>query len=86
MRYLMRIELTRVSSINDLLLVKLVHVGIVVPLSWGVFTLVCFTRLNSLQLLIGLYGTTTPSQSGPGSDGNEGVLCIPQSSGISGTS
>ena len=29
-----------------------------------------------------LSGTTTPVHSGPGSDGNEGVLCIPQSSGI----
>ena len=26
-----------------------------------------------------LLGSTTPSESGPGSDGNEGVLCIPQS-------
>ena len=33
-----------------------------------------------------LSGTTTPGHSGPGSDGNEGVLCILQSSGITGTS
>ena len=33
-----------------------------------------------------LSGATTPGQSGPGSDGNEGVLCIPQSSSIAGTS
>ena len=33
-----------------------------------------------------LSGATTPDQSGPGSDGNEGVLRIPQSSTISGTS
>ena len=33
-----------------------------------------------------LSGATTPSQSGAGSDGNEGVLRIPQSSSISGTS
>ena len=26
--------------------------------------------------------TTTPSQSGPGSDSNKGTLCIPQSSSI----
>ena len=33
--------------------------------------------------LIGLLsGATTPGQSGPGSDGNEGVLHIPQSSNI----
>ena len=32
-----------------------------------------------------LSGATTPGQSGPGSDGNEGVLCIPQSSSIIGT-
>ena len=31
-------------------------------------------------------GATTPSQSGPGSDGNEGVLHIPQSSNITGIS
>ena len=36
--------------------------------------------------LIGpLSGTATPSQSGLGSDGNEGVLRIPQSSSIAGT-
>ena len=31
-------------------------------------------------------GATTQDQSGPGIDGNEGVLCIPQSSSITGTS
>ena len=33
-----------------------------------------------------LSGATTPSQRGPGSNGNEGVLCIPQSPSITGTS
>ena len=33
-----------------------------------------------------LLDATTPGQSGSGSDGNEGVLCIPQSSSITGTS
>ena len=33
-----------------------------------------------------LSGATTPGQSGPGSDGNKGVLRIPQSSSITGTS
>ena len=33
-----------------------------------------------------LSGATTPGQSGPGSDGNEEVLRIPQSSSIAGTS
>ena len=33
-----------------------------------------------------LSGATTQGQSGPGSDGNEGMLCIPQSSSIIGTS
>ena len=33
-----------------------------------------------------LSGATTSGQSGPGSNGNEGVLCIPQSSSITGTS
>ena len=33
-----------------------------------------------------LPGDTTPGQSGPVSDGNEGVLCIPQSSSITGAS
>ena len=31
-------------------------------------------------------GAITPGQSGPGSDSNEGVLCIPQSSSITGIS
>ena len=33
-----------------------------------------------------LSGATTPDQSGPGSEGNEGVLRIPQSSSITGAS
>ena len=33
-----------------------------------------------------LSGATTPAQSGPGSNGNEGVLCIPQSSCNTGAS
>ena len=33
-----------------------------------------------------LSGATTLGQSGPGSDGNEGVLLIPQSSSITGAS
>ena len=33
-----------------------------------------------------LSGATITGQSGRGSDGNEGVLCIPQSSRITGTS
>ena len=33
-----------------------------------------------------LSGATTSGQSGPGSDGNKGVLCIPQSSSLTGTS
>ena len=41
----MRFELTLVSSINDLWLVRLVYIGVVVPISWSVFTLACFIRL-----------------------------------------
>ena len=33
-----------------------------------------------------LSGATTPGQSGPGSNGNEGVLCFPQNPSITGTS
>ena len=33
-----------------------------------------------------LSGAFTPSQNGPGSNGNEGVLCIPQSASTAGTS
>ena len=33
-----------------------------------------------------LSGDTIPGQSEPGSDGSEGVLCIPQSLSITGTS
>ena len=44
-------------------------------------------RLVLSNPLIGpLSGATTLGQSGPGSDGNEGVLRIPQSSSIAGTS
>ena len=39
-----------------------------------------------LVLLVNLSGATIPGQSGPESDGNEGVLRIPQSSSITGTS
>ena len=43
--------------------------------------------LALLNPLIGpLSGAPTPGQSGLGSDGNEGVLRIPQSSSIAGTS
>ena len=45
MGYSMRLELTLVSSIDDPCLVKLVYIEIVIPLSWSVFTLVCFTSL-----------------------------------------
>ena len=45
MGYSIRLELTLVSSINDLWLVKLVYIGVVVPISWCVITLVCFIRL-----------------------------------------
>ena len=51
----MRHELTLVSSINDLWLVRLIYIGDVVPLSWGVFTLVCFTRLWYLIWYIYIY-------------------------------
>ena len=50
--YSMRLELTLVSSINDLWLVTLVYIGVVVPLSWSVFTLVLFTRLFLKYILI----------------------------------
>ena len=33
-----------------------------------------------------LSGVTTPSQNGPGNDGNEEILCIPQSSSVTGAS
>ena len=47
MGYSMRLELTLDSSINDLWLVKLVYIGVVVPLSWCVFTFVDFTHFES---------------------------------------
>ena len=44
-------------------------------------------HLVLINPLIGpLAGATTPGQSGPGSNGYEGVLRIPQSSSIAGTS
>ena len=39
-----------------------------------------------LLVLFNPSGATTPDQSEPGSNGNEGVLCIPQSSSTAGTS
>ena len=36
-------------------------------------------------VLLLFYSATIPGQSEPGSNGNEGVLCIPQSSNITGT-
>ena len=45
------------------------------------------TQFNSIQPIDRtLSGATIPDQSVPGSDGNEEVLCIPQSSRITGTS
>ena len=44
-------------------------------------------QFNSILLIDRtLTGATSPGQSGPGSDGNEGVLHITQSSSIIGTS
>ena len=44
-------------------------------------------QFSSIQFLDrALSDVTIPGQSGPGSDGNEGVLCIPQSPSITGTS
>ena len=44
----------------------------------------CFSSIGLIDRT--LSGATTPGQSEPGSNGNEGVLSIPQSSGINGTS
>ena len=45
------------------------------------------TQFSSVWLIeLALSGATTPGHSGPGSNGNERVLCIPQSSSITGTS
>ena len=53
----------------------------------------CIKMVNAKQHLVlfnpligPLSGATTPGQSGPGSDDNKGVFCIPQSSSIAGTS
>ena len=40
----------------------------------------------SISMPLVLSGATTPDQSGPGNDGNKGVLCNPQNSSITGTS
>ena len=45
------------------------------------------TQFSSIKLIDGaLSDTTIPGQSGPGSDGNEGVLHVPQSFSITRTS
>ena len=50
----------------------------------------CALSLNVKQFYLSIYktlsGATSPSQSGPGSDGNEGVILIPQSFSITGAS
>ena len=47
------------------------------------FSLALVHNFSSIWLIDRtLSGATTPGQSGPGSDGNEGVLHIPQSSSI----
>ena len=43
-----------------------------------------FSSIQSIDRA--LSGATTLGQSGPGSNGNEGVLCIPHSPSITGTS
>ena len=48
------------------------------------FTL-CTQFSSGWSLDRALSGATTPGQSWPGSDGNEGVIHIPQSSTITGT-
>ena len=55
MEYSMRLELTLVSSINDLWLVKLVYIGVVVPLSWSVFTLFCFCIYIYIYVCVCIY-------------------------------
>ena len=46
-----------------------------------------YSTFSSIQPIDrALSGATTPGQSGPGSNGNEGVLHIPQSSSTAGTS
>ena len=42
--------------------------------------------ISILLIVRALSGVTTPGHSGPGSDGKEGVLRIPQSSSITGNS
>ena len=45
MGFSMRLELTLVSNINDLWLVRLVYIGVIVPLLWSVSILE--TRFSS---------------------------------------
>ena len=53
MKYSKKLELTLVSSINDPWLVRLVYIGVVVPLSWNVFTLEL--QQPSLNIYIYIY-------------------------------
>ena len=46
MGYLIRLELALVSSLNYIWLVKWVYMGVILSLSWNMFTLVCFTDLE----------------------------------------
>ena len=50
------------------------------------FQIIQFSISTQFSSIWSILGATSQSQSAPGSDGNEGVLCIPQSSSITGTS
>ena len=77
-------SLQHVSTLNDF---KYCYVSVTIQLNISHL----FTQLNDRKIIFQaiqfslnrtLSGATTPGQSGPGSDGSDGVLRIPQSSGI----
>ena len=57
-----------------------------IQLSWMVLFSISMQFISIWPIDWTLSGVTTLSQSGPGSNGNEEILCIPQSSSITGTS
>ena len=49
------------------------------------FQIIQFSISTQFSFIWPISGATTPGQSGPESDGNEGVICIPQSPSITET-
>ena len=73
-------------NICNTIIRKLLSNGIGPESSFYLLILDQFSTRSEVKDTLWESGATSPDQSGPGSDGNKGVLHIPQSSSITGTS